>query len=163
MWPTEYPSALSEGRKEALSVLEESRQESSFPHSDSGLGDEQVPSVMNGADLELAMGGPNGMSGLFCTLSSEARSQESLIEPSTMEHLKPTSSISSISQSNKGINVKEILKSLVAAPVESTESGPDSLPYPDHQAMKREAQAMLPMQFHSFDRYCTISLLCPVF
>uniref|UniRef100_A0A8C2FWE5 Neurobeachin n=1 Tax=Cyprinus carpio TaxID=7962 RepID=A0A8C2FWE5_CYPCA len=137
---------------DAVSVLEEFRQESSLPHSDSGLGDEQVSSVMNGADLDLAMGGPNGMSGLFCTLSSEARSQESLTEPSIVDHLKPAS-ISSISQSNKGINVKEILKSLVAAPVETTESGPDTLPYPDHQAMKREAQAMLPMQFHSFDRY----------
>uniref|UniRef100_A0A9J8CQ49 Neurobeachin n=1 Tax=Cyprinus carpio carpio TaxID=630221 RepID=A0A9J8CQ49_CYPCA len=148
----EHPSALSDSRKDAVSVLEEFRQESSLPHSDSGLGDEQVSSVMNGADLDLTMGGPNGMSGLFCTLSSEARSQESLTEPSIVDHLKPAS-ISSISQSNKGINVKEILKSLVAAPVETTESGPDTLPYPDHQAMKREAQAMLPMQFHSFDRY----------
>lgn len=134
----------------------ESRQESSLPHSDSGLGDDQVSNVMNGADLDLAMGGPNGMSGLFCTLSSVARSQESLIEPSTVEHLKTASSISSINQANKGINVKEILKSLVAAPVETTESGTDALPYPEQQAMKREAQAMMPMQFHSFDRYCTL-------
>lgn len=139
-------------------MLEESRQESSLPYSDSGLGDDQVSSVMNGAYLDHAMGGPNGMSGLFCTLSSEARSQESLTEPSNMDHLKPASSISSISQSNKGINVKDILKSLVAAPVETTESGPDTLPYPDHQAMKREAQAMLPMQFHSFDRYCLLTV-----
>uniref|UniRef100_A0A8C1ISS9 Neurobeachin b n=1 Tax=Cyprinus carpio TaxID=7962 RepID=A0A8C1ISS9_CYPCA len=148
--------ALSDSRRDAVSVLEESRQGSSLPHSDSGLGDDQVSSVMNGADLDHAMGGPNGMSGLFCTLSSEARSQESLTEPSTVDHLKPALSISSISQANKGINVKEILKSLVAAPVETTESGPDTLPYPDHQAMKREAQAMLPMQFHSFDRYCLL-------
>uniref|UniRef100_A0A8C2FLD8 Neurobeachin b n=1 Tax=Cyprinus carpio TaxID=7962 RepID=A0A8C2FLD8_CYPCA len=153
---TEHPSALSDSRRDAVSVLEESRQGSSLPHSDSGLGDDQVSSVMNGADLDHAMGGPNGMSGLFCTLSSEARSQESLTEPSTVDHLKPALSISSISQANKGINVKEILKSLVAAPVETTESGPDTLPYPDHQAMKREAQAMLPMQFHSFDRYCLL-------
>uniref|UniRef100_A0A8C2FN81 Neurobeachin b n=1 Tax=Cyprinus carpio TaxID=7962 RepID=A0A8C2FN81_CYPCA len=152
----EHPSALSDSRRDAVSVLEESRQGSSLPHSDSGLGDDQVSSVMNGADLDHAMGGPNGMSGLFCTLSSEARSQESLTEPSTVDHLKPALSISSISQANKGINVKEILKSLVAAPVETTESGPDTLPYPDHQAMKREAQAMLPMQFHSFDRYCLL-------
>uniref|UniRef100_A0A8C1ITZ3 Neurobeachin b n=1 Tax=Cyprinus carpio TaxID=7962 RepID=A0A8C1ITZ3_CYPCA len=151
-----HPSALSDSRRDAVSVLEESRQGSSLPHSDSGLGDDQVSSVMNGADLDHAMGGPNGMSGLFCTLSSEARSQESLTEPSTVDHLKPALSISSISQANKGINVKEILKSLVAAPVETTESGPDTLPYPDHQAMKREAQAMLPMQFHSFDRYCLL-------
>uniref|UniRef100_A0A8C1YJC1 Neurobeachin n=1 Tax=Cyprinus carpio TaxID=7962 RepID=A0A8C1YJC1_CYPCA len=152
----EHPSALSDSHRDAVSVLEESRQGSSLPHSDSGLGDDQVSSVMNGADLDHAMGGPNGMSGLFCTLSSEARSQESLTEPSTVDHLKPALSISSISQANKGINVKEILKSLVAAPVETTESGPDTLPYPDHQAMKREAQAMLPMQFHSFDRYCLL-------
>uniref|UniRef100_A0A8C1SPE4 Neurobeachin n=1 Tax=Cyprinus carpio TaxID=7962 RepID=A0A8C1SPE4_CYPCA len=151
-----HPSALSDSHRDAVSVLEESRQGSSLPHSDSGLGDDQVSSVMNGADLDHAMGGPNGMSGLFCTLSSEARSQESLTEPSTVDHLKPALSISSISQANKGINVKEILKSLVAAPVETTESGPDTLPYPDHQAMKREAQAMLPMQFHSFDRYCLL-------
>uniref|UniRef100_A0A8C2FW64 Neurobeachin n=1 Tax=Cyprinus carpio TaxID=7962 RepID=A0A8C2FW64_CYPCA len=157
----EHPSALSDSRKDAVSVLEEFRQESSLPHSDSGLGDEQVSSVMNGADLDLAMGGPNGMSGLFCTLSSEARSQESLTEPSIVDHLKPAS-ISSISQSNKGINVKEILKSLVAAPVETTESGPDTLPYPDHQAMKREAQAMLPMQFHSFDRSVVVQAKKPL-
>uniref|UniRef100_A0A671L8B9 Neurobeachin-like n=1 Tax=Sinocyclocheilus anshuiensis TaxID=1608454 RepID=A0A671L8B9_9TELE len=157
----EHPSALSDSRRDAVSVLEEFRQKSSLPHSDSGLGDEQVSSVMNGADLDLAMGGPNGMSGLFCTLSSEARSQESLTEPSIVDHLKPAS-ISSISQSNKGINVKEILKSLVAAPVETTESGPDTLPYPDHQAMKREAQAMLPMQFHSFDRSVVVQAKKPL-
>uniref|UniRef100_A0A673NIL8 Neurobeachin n=1 Tax=Sinocyclocheilus rhinocerous TaxID=307959 RepID=A0A673NIL8_9TELE len=159
---TEHPSALSDSRRDAVSVLEESRQESSLPHSDSGLGDDQVSSVMNGADLDHTMGGPNGMSGLFCTLSSEARSQESLTEPSTVDHLKPASSISSISQSNKGINVKEILKSLVAAPVETTESGLDTLPYPDHQAMKREAQAMLPMQFHSFDRSVVVQAKKPL-
>uniref|UniRef100_A0A8C1SNX4 Neurobeachin n=1 Tax=Cyprinus carpio TaxID=7962 RepID=A0A8C1SNX4_CYPCA len=157
-----HPSALSDSHRDAVSVLEESRQGSSLPHSDSGLGDDQVSSVMNGADLDHAMGGPNGMSGLFCTLSSEARSQESLTEPSTVDHLKPALSISSISQANKGINVKEILKSLVAAPVETTESGPDTLPYPDHQAMKREAQAMLPMQFHSFDRSVVVQAKKPL-
>ncbi|XP_056330085.1 neurobeachin [Danio aesculapii] len=159
---TDHPSLLSDGRKEALGVLESSRHESSLPHSDSGLGDDQVSSVMNGADLDLAMGGPNGMSGLFCTLSSVARSQESLIEPSTVEHLKTASSISSINQANKGINVKEILKSLVAAPVETTESGTEALPYPEQQAMKREAQAMMPMQFHSFDRSVVVQAKKPL-
>nr|XP_009290100.1 neurobeachin isoform X6 [Danio rerio] len=157
---TDHPSLLTDSRKEALGVLE-SRQESSLPHSDSGLGDDQVSSVMNGADLDLAMGGPNGMSGLFCTLSSVARSQESLIEPSSVEHLKTASSISSINQANKGINVKEILKSLVAAPVETTESGTEALPYPEQQAMKREAQAMMPMQFHSFDRSVVVQAKKP--
>uniref|UniRef100_A0A8C3MQT4 Neurobeachin n=1 Tax=Geospiza parvula TaxID=87175 RepID=A0A8C3MQT4_GEOPR len=121
---------------------------SAFP--DSGIGDEQMPNILNGTDLETSTG-PDAMSELLSTLSSEVKkSQESLTE-SPSEILKPASSISSISQS-KGINVKEILKSLVAAPVEIAECGPDPIPYPD-PALKREAQAILPMQFHSFDRY----------
>uniref|UniRef100_A0A8C9NB25 Neurobeachin n=1 Tax=Serinus canaria TaxID=9135 RepID=A0A8C9NB25_SERCA len=132
----------------ALSPLE-----SSIPHTDSGIGDEQMPNILNGTDLETSTG-PDAMSELLSTLSSEVKkSQESLTE-SPSEILKPASSISSISQS-KGINVKEILKSLVAAPVEIAECGPDPIPYPD-PALKREAQAILPMQFHSFDRYMSV-------
>uniref|UniRef100_A0A8C3MQ15 Neurobeachin n=1 Tax=Geospiza parvula TaxID=87175 RepID=A0A8C3MQ15_GEOPR len=130
--------------------VEDIQLESSIPHTDSGIGDEQMPNILNGTDLETSTG-PDAMSELLSTLSSEVKkSQESLTE-SPSEILKPASSISSISQS-KGINVKEILKSLVAAPVEIAECGPDPIPYPD-PALKREAQAILPMQFHSFDRY----------
>uniref|UniRef100_A0A8C6IJC6 Neurobeachin n=1 Tax=Mus spicilegus TaxID=10103 RepID=A0A8C6IJC6_MUSSI len=95
--------------------------ESSVPHTDSGMGEEQVASILDGAELEPAAG-PDAMSELLSTLSSEVKkSQESLTEhPSEM--LKPAPSISSISQT-KGINVKEILKSLVAAPVEIAECG----------------------------------------
>uniref|UniRef100_A0AAR2KXF5 Neurobeachin n=1 Tax=Pygocentrus nattereri TaxID=42514 RepID=A0AAR2KXF5_PYGNA len=142
--------------KDPSSLVGEPSLEASLPHSDSGLGEEQMSSVLNGADLDPSPGGPNGIRGLLCTLSSEVKSHENLAEASSMELLKPASSISSISQGNKGINVKEILKSLVAAPLEATESGPEPLPYPDHQALKREAQAMLPMQFHSFDRYSSL-------
>uniref|UniRef100_A0A8C4MS25 Neurobeachin n=1 Tax=Equus asinus asinus TaxID=83772 RepID=A0A8C4MS25_EQUAS len=129
--------------------------ESSIPHTDSGIGEEQVTSILNGAELETNTG-PDAMSELLSTLSSEVKkSQESLTEnPSEM--LKPAPSISSISQT-KGINVKEILKSLVAAPVEIAECGPEPIPYPD-PALKREAQAILPMQFHSFDRLKIIIL-----
>uniref|UniRef100_A0A8C5NRK1 Neurobeachin n=1 Tax=Junco hyemalis TaxID=40217 RepID=A0A8C5NRK1_JUNHY len=131
--------------------------ESSIPHTDSGIGDEQMPNILNGTDLETSTG-PDAMSELLSTLSSEVKkSQESLTE-SPSEILKPASSISSISQS-KGINVKEILKSLVAAPVEIAECGPDPIPYPD-PALKREAQAILPMQFHSFDRYMVGLIFC---
>uniref|UniRef100_A0AAY4BUN1 Neurobeachin a n=1 Tax=Denticeps clupeoides TaxID=299321 RepID=A0AAY4BUN1_9TELE len=141
---------------ETPTPVEELHLEASLPHTDSGIGEEQVSNVLNGAELEGSGTGPppDAMSELLCTLSSEVkRSQESLAEsPSTVEVLKPASSISSISQSNKGINVKEILKSLVAAPVEGAEAGPEPPPYPD-PAVKREAHAMLPMQFHSFDRY----------
>lgn len=120
-----------------------------IPHTDSGIVEEHMVSILNGAELEPSAG-PDAMSELLSTLSSEVKkSQESLTE-NPSEILKPAPSISSISQT-KGINVKEILKSLVAAPVEIAECGPDPIPYPD-PALKREAQAILPMQFHSFDR-----------
>ncbi|XP_072547621.1 neurobeachin isoform X1 [Salminus brasiliensis] len=158
---TENPLVFADGGRDPSSLMGDTHLEASLPHSDSGLGDEQVSSVLNGASLEPTPGGPDGIRGLLCTLSSEVKSQESLAEASSMELLKPASSISSISQSNKGINVKEILKSLVAAPLEATESGPEPLPYPDHQAIKREAQAMLPMQFHSFDRSVVVQAKKP--
>lgn len=136
--------------KETLTPTEELHLESSIPHTDSGIGDEHISSILNGTDLESSIG-PDVMGELFSTLSSDVKkSQESLMD-SPSEMLKPAPSISSISQS-KGINVKEILKSLVAAPFEMAEAGPDPVPYPD-PALKREAQVILPMQFHSFDRY----------
>ncbi|XP_034063019.1 neurobeachin isoform X1 [Gymnodraco acuticeps] len=124
--------------------------ESSLPHTDSGIGEEQVASITNGSDLEHSTGV------LISTLSSEVkRSQESLSDSETL--LKPPSSIISISQPKKGINVKEILKSLVASPVEGLEAGLEPLSYPD-PAANPQAHAMLPMQFHSFDR----SVVVPV-
>uniref|UniRef100_A0A672P224 Neurobeachin n=1 Tax=Sinocyclocheilus grahami TaxID=75366 RepID=A0A672P224_SINGR len=142
--------------------------EGSLPHTDSGIGEEQVTSAFNGSELGAdssglggSSGGPDAMSELLCTLSSEVRkSRESLLEsPPGMEVLKPAASISSISQANKGINVKEILKSLVAAPVEGAEAGPEPQPYHPDPALKREAAAMLPMQFHSFDRWAALACL----
>ncbi|XP_027733488.1 neurobeachin isoform X4 [Vombatus ursinus] len=153
----ETPAAFQENvkEKETPTPGEEIQLESSIPHTDSGIGEEQIPSILNGAELETSAG-PDAMSELLSTLSSEVKkSQESLTE-SPNEMLKPAPSISSISQT-KGINVKEILKSLVAAPVEIPECGPDPIPYPD-PALKREAHAILPMQFHSFDR----SVVVPV-
>ncbi|XP_030305795.1 neurobeachin isoform X3 [Calypte anna] len=154
--PTVFPENIKD--KETPTPVEDLQLESSIPHTDSGIGDEQMPSILNGTDLETSTG-PDAMSELLSTLSSEVKkSQESLTE-SPSEILKPASSISSISQS-KGINVKEILKSLVAAPVEIAECGPDPIPYPD-PALKREAQAILPMQFHSFDRSVVVPVKKP--
>uniref|UniRef100_A0A8C6ILR9 BEACH-type PH domain-containing protein n=1 Tax=Mus spicilegus TaxID=10103 RepID=A0A8C6ILR9_MUSSI len=146
--PATFPDTGKE--KETPTPGEDIQLESSVPHTDSGMGEEQVASILDGAELEPAAG-PDAMSELLSTLSSEVKkSQESLTEhPSEM--LKPAPSISSISQT-KGINVKEILKSLVAAPVEIAECGPEPIPYPD-PALKREAHAILPMQFHSFDSF----------
>ncbi|XP_032357931.1 neurobeachin isoform X3 [Etheostoma spectabile] len=123
---------------------------SSIHHTDSGIGEEQVASVLNGSDLD------NSAGVLISTLSSEVKkSQESVSESLSVQVLRPTSSIISISQPKKGINVKEILKSLVSAPVEGMEAGLEPVSYPDPAA---NAQAMLPMQFHSFDR----SVVVPV-
>ncbi|XP_053787977.1 neurobeachin isoform X1 [Vidua chalybeata] len=154
--PTVFPENIKD--KETPTPVEDIQLESSIPHTDSGIGDEQMPNILNGTDLDTSTG-PDAMSELLSTLSSEVKkSQESLTE-SPSEILKPASSISSISQS-KGINVKEILKSLVAAPVEIAECGPDPIPYPD-PALKREAQAILPMQFHSFDRSVVVPVKKP--
>ncbi|XP_074995887.1 neurobeachin [Calonectris borealis] len=154
--PTVFPENIKD--KETPTPVEDIQLESSIPHTDSGIGDEQMPNILNGTDLETSTG-PDAMSELLSTLSSEVKkSQESLTE-SPSEILKPASSISSISQS-KGINVKEILKSLVAAPVEIAECGPDPIPYPD-PTLKREAQAILPMQFHSFDRSVVVPVKKP--
>ncbi|XP_054079396.1 neurobeachin isoform X8 [Rissa tridactyla] len=154
--PTVFPENIKD--KETPTPVEDIQLESSIPHTDSGIGDEQMPNILNGTDLETSTG-PDAMSELLSTLSSEVKkSQESLTE-SPSEILKPASSISSISQS-KGINVKEILKSLVAAPVEIAECGPDPIPYPD-PALKREAHAILPMQFHSFDRSVVVPVKKP--
>uniref|UniRef100_A0A669DAI8 Neurobeachin n=1 Tax=Oreochromis niloticus TaxID=8128 RepID=A0A669DAI8_ORENI len=137
--------------KDHLVPSEDFHTESFLPHTDSGIGEEQVASVLNGSDVDHSVGGTSAVNDLISTLSSEVnKSQESLSESSSVEVLKLTSSVTSISQPNKGINVKEILKSLVAAPVEGMEAGVEPLSYPDPAA---KAQAMLPMQFHSFDSF----------
>lgn len=124
--------------------------ENSLHHTDSGIGDEQVVNVINGSDLDHRRVGPGAVSKLISTLSLEVRkSQENLSEPTTVEILKPHSSILEIGPPNKNVNIKKILKSLVAAPMEGTETGLDSLLYSDAAA---KAQPILPVQFHSFDR-----------
>ncbi|KAF7701152.1 hypothetical protein HF521_002317 [Silurus meridionalis] len=163
---TENPSSFSDSSRTER-PLEDLPLESSLPHTDSGIGDEQVSGTLNGSDLGIAVsgagGGPDAMSELLCTLSAEVRkSHESLLEsPLCADPLKPATSISSISHSSKGINVKEILKSLVAAPVEATEMGPEPQPYHPDPALKREAATMLPMQFHSFDRSVVVPVKKP--
>ncbi|XP_075418866.1 neurobeachin isoform X2 [Tenrec ecaudatus] len=154
--PATFPDALKE--REPLALGEEVPLESAIPHTDSGIGEEPVASVLNGAELEPSTG-PDAMSELLSTLSSEVKkSQESLAE-APGEVLKSAPPVPSISQT-KGINVKEILKSLVAAPMELAECGPEPVPYPD-PSLKRETQAILPMQFHSFDRSVVVPVKKP--
>lgn len=47
---------------------------------------------------------------------------------------------------------QEILKSLVAAPLDGGELGQESGPTPYHPDPALKTHPMLPMQFHSFDR-----------
>lgn len=149
--PTETPLTF-DSIKDHPAPSEDLHMEGSLPHTDSGIGEEQLASILNGSDLDHGAGGPDAMSELICTFSSEVKkSQESLSESPSVEALMSSSSIISISQPKRGINVKEILKSLVAAPVEAMEAGLEPMSYPDPTA-KAHAQAMLPMQFHSFDR-----------
>ncbi|KAM7412792.1 hypothetical protein PAMA_020259 [Pampus argenteus] len=158
--PTSTETPLTFDNSKDRSV-EDLHMEGSLTHTDSGIGEEQVASILNGSDLDHSAGGPDAMREFLSTLSSEVKkSQESLSESPSMEVLKPPSSIVSISQPNKGINVKEILKSLVASPVDGTEAGLEPVSYPDHVA-KAQAQAMLPMQFHSFDRSVVVPVKKP--
>lgn len=142
--PTESPQAL-DGSKEQRGPSESLHTEASIPRTDSGIGEEQAAALLNGSDSDHSLGG------LISTLSSEVkRSQESLSESSSVEALQSSSSsVISVSQPKRGINVKEILKSLVAAPLEAIDL--ESVSSPD-AAAKAQPRSMLPMQFHSFDR-----------
>uniref|UniRef100_A0A4W5JQV4 Uncharacterized protein n=1 Tax=Hucho hucho TaxID=62062 RepID=A0A4W5JQV4_9TELE len=127
---TEHPSSTfpegGQGEKQTPTPMADSPL-TSLPHTDSGIGEEgHGPGGLNGAELGLGLG--LGMAGrqtdrdrerdgrvgdLLCTLSSEVRrSRESLLDsPHNLNSASnpgqaPPSSISSVSQTNKGINVK---------------------------------------------------------
>uniref|UniRef100_A0AAQ4PAI8 Neurobeachin a n=1 Tax=Gasterosteus aculeatus aculeatus TaxID=481459 RepID=A0AAQ4PAI8_GASAC len=171
---TEHPStAFSDRDKQTPTPVDDSPRVG-LPHTDSGIGEEgHVAGSLNGSEMGLGLGlglvgretdrdrdiGGGGTD-LLCSLSDVRRSQESLLDsphnPNSSQ--APPSSISSISQTSKGINVKEILKSLVAAPVDGGDSGQDSGPTPYHPDPALKTHPMLPMQFHSFDR----SVMVPV-
>lgn len=94
-----------------------------LPHTDSGIGEEgHVAGSLNGSEMGLGLGlglvgretdrdrdgGVGGGTDLLCSLSDVRRSQESLLDsphnPNSSQ--APPLSISSISQTSKGINVK---------------------------------------------------------
>lgn len=116
----------------------------------SGPGEEQGSNLLNGSDLDHSVGGADTTNKLIPALPSEVKDfGETLPEFPSAEELKP-SSVVSMSHTKKGINVKEILKSLVAPPVEGLKLEPESHPDP---AAKVQAHHVLPVQFHSFDRW----------
>lgn len=116
---------------------------------DSGTGEERGSNLLNGSDSDHNVGGADTTNKIVLALSSEVKDpREILSDFPSMEELKSSPDIS-VSQTKKGINVKEILKSLVASPVEGLELEPEFDPDP---AAKVQAHCVLPVQFHSFDR-----------
>uniref|UniRef100_A0A3Q3J877 Neurobeachin n=1 Tax=Monopterus albus TaxID=43700 RepID=A0A3Q3J877_MONAL len=144
---TEHPSTAFPDRDKQTPTPVDDSPRAGLPHTDSGIGEEgHVAGSLNGSEMGLGLG-----TDLLCSLSSDIRrSQET-----------PPSSISSISQTNKGINVKEILKSLVAAPVDGGDLGQESGPTPYHPDPALKTHPMLPMQFHSFDRSVVVPVKKP--
>uniref|UniRef100_A0A8D3C339 Neurobeachin n=1 Tax=Scophthalmus maximus TaxID=52904 RepID=A0A8D3C339_SCOMX len=124
---TETPLAFNSS-EDHLGPSDDLHVENSLPHTDSGIGEEQVANLLNGSDPDHSTGRPNALSE---QISEVKKSQESLSESPSVEVLKLPFSITSSSQPNKGISVKEILKSLVAAPVEGMETGLEPVSYPD--------------------------------
>ncbi|XP_054650005.1 neurobeachin-like isoform X3 [Dunckerocampus dactyliophorus] len=126
-----------------------------IPHADSTIRAERVVSVVNGSDPGCGAGGPDAISELLSGLAK--KSLQGLSEQPTVEVMKQPPPCSS-APANKGLNVKEILKSLVAAPVEGVEAGLEPVSCPDPAA---KAQSILPMQFHSFDRSVVVPVKKP--
>lgn len=134
--PSEHPStAFSDRDKQTPTPVDDSPR-AGLPHTDSGIGEEgHVAGSLNGSEMGLGLGlglvgretdrdrdrdmgggvggvGGGGGTDLLCSLSDVRRSQESLLDsphnPGSTPNSSqaPPSSISSISQTNKGINVK---------------------------------------------------------
>ncbi|XP_061659146.1 neurobeachin a isoform X2 [Syngnathoides biaculeatus] len=176
---TEHPSsAFSDRDKQTPTPVDDSPR-AGLPHTDSGIGEEgHASGSLNGSEMGLGLGlglvgretdrdrdrdVGGGQADLLCSLSDIRRSQESLLDSPHNPNAgqAPPSSISSISQTNKGINVKEILKSLVAAPLDGGESGQESGPTPYYPDPALKTHPMLPMQFHSFDRSVVVPVKKP--
>uniref|UniRef100_A0A3P8W186 Neurobeachin n=1 Tax=Cynoglossus semilaevis TaxID=244447 RepID=A0A3P8W186_CYNSE len=163
--PPEHPSTAFSDRDKQNSTPVDDSPRAGLPHTDSGIGEEgHVAGSLNGSEMG---GSGGGSTDLLCSLSDVRRSQESLLDsphnPSSTPNSSqaPPSSISSISQTNKGINVKEILKSLVAAPVDGGDLGQESGPTSFHPDPALKTHPMLPMQFHSFDRSVVVPVKKP--
>lgn len=116
---------------------------------DSETGEERGSNLQNGSDLDHSAGGADVSNELVLAPSSEVKDAGEISPefPGTEE--PKSSSVLNTSQAKKGINVKEILKSLVASPVGGLELEPESHPDP---AAKVQTHHVLPVQFHSFDR-----------
>ncbi|KAL3970987.1 slit 1 [Sarotherodon galilaeus] len=73
----------------------------------------------------------------------------------------PTSTVSCSLSRSLLSGMQEILKSLVAAPVDGGDLGQESGPTPYHPDPALKTHPMLPMQFHSFDRSVVVPVKKP--
>ncbi|XP_072418071.1 lipopolysaccharide-responsive and beige-like anchor protein isoform X1 [Chiloscyllium punctatum] len=137
---------------------------------DSGIGEDQALSSLtelaagNETMSEIVSTGPDAMSELLSTLSSEVKksqSQESKDEIGSDSESKTTCSIPSGSQS-KNVNVKEILRSLVNTPADSLEADM-TLIGPTFLGVIGDAAGESSVQFRSFDRSVVIAPKKPLF
>ncbi|XP_067897231.1 lipopolysaccharide-responsive and beige-like anchor protein [Heterodontus francisci] len=131
---------------------------------DSGIGEEQVLNSVadlaagNGARPEIVSAGPDAMSELLSTLSSEVKksqSQENKSEIGSDSENKTTSSIPSGLQ-GKNVSVKDILRSLVNTPADSLEADM-ALIGPAFLGIIGDAAGEPSVQFRSFDRSVVVA------
>uniref|UniRef100_S4RHM6 Uncharacterized protein n=1 Tax=Petromyzon marinus TaxID=7757 RepID=S4RHM6_PETMA len=118
----------------------ESRPELCIPRTDSGIGDDQAVATSGGAAAASAASDA-AVGQLLCSLSGEVR------RPPPAPCADEATS-NGTGSGGKGVSVKDILRSLVAAPT-GEPVGPAE-PAPSSEVV--EPRFMLPMQFHSFDR-----------
>ncbi|KAJ3589733.1 hypothetical protein NHX12_010576, partial [Muraenolepis orangiensis] len=145
---TEHPSSSFSDRDKQSSTPGDDSPCGGLPHTDSGIGEEgHASGSLNGSEMGLGLG--LGMVGRETDRDRDESLLDSPHNPGSASNpgQGPPSSISSISQTNKGINVKD-----------GGDAGQEVGPTPYHPDPALKTHPMLPMQFHSFDR----SVVVPV-
>ncbi|XP_059821003.1 lipopolysaccharide-responsive and beige-like anchor protein [Hypanus sabinus] len=128
---------------------------------DSGIGEEQILNTVSNLGTskhETVSTGPDAMSELLSTLSSEVKkshSQETKGENGSNSENKSTSTVSIASQ-GKNVSVKEILRSLVNAPTDNIEVDM-ALLGPSFLGVTGDALGEQSVQFRSFDRSVVVA------
>ncbi|KAL8207151.1 UNVERIFIED_CONTAM: hypothetical protein K2H54_046558 [Gekko kuhli] len=153
--PIKAATTDAESTPEVISTAisaEESESVASVQRRDSGIEEEHPAPGHDSEDVTEAGAqdlsrGPDAVSEVLCTLSSEVnKSQENRSELQSEVDGKATSSVPAA----KNVNVKDILRSLVSAPADGTTVDPTVLP-PTFLGVLGDAATEQPVQFRSFD------------
>uniref|UniRef100_A0ACB8E8G3 Uncharacterized protein n=1 Tax=Sphaerodactylus townsendi TaxID=933632 RepID=A0ACB8E8G3_9SAUR len=150
-------ATMTESTSEVISTpisAEQSESAASVQRRDSGIEEEEHPipgansEALREAEAQGLSAGPDAVSEVLCTLSSEVnKSQENRSELQSELDGKAASSVPAA----KNVNVKDILRSLVSTPADGTTVDPTVLP-PTFLGVLGDAAAEQPVQFRSFDR-----------